>query len=135
MNNHILKLQFNTANWTMAQHNDLGKIGEQLAVDFLESKGYEIIARNYTFQKAEIDIIAKHHNMMICLEVKTRNSEFFGDPQEFVKPSKIKLLVKAMDAFILENDIGLESQFDIIAVLKNKKIEQLTHYENAFYHF
>lgn len=119
----------------MAQHNELGKIGEQLAVDFLESKGYEIIARNYTFQKAEIDILAKHNNMMICVEVKTRNSEFFGDPQEFVKPSKIKLLVKAMDAFILENDIALESQFDIIAVLKNKKIEQLTHYENAFYHF
>lgn len=119
----------------MAQHNELGKIGEQLAVDFLESKGYEIIARNYTFQKAEIDIIAKHNNMMICVEVKTRNSEFFGDPQEFVKPSKIKLLVKAMDAFILENDIAMESQFDIIAVLKNNKIEQLTHYENAFYHF
>lgn len=119
----------------MAQHNELGKIGEQLAVDFLESKGYEIIVRNYTFQKAEIDIIAKHNNMMICVEVKTRNSEFFGDPQEFVKPSKIKLLVKAMDAFILENDIALESQFDIIAVLKNNKTEQLTHYENAFYHF
>ncbi|HLT32667.1 MAG TPA: YraN family protein [Aquaticitalea sp.] len=119
----------------MAYHNDLGKIGEQLAVDFLESKGYEILSRNFIFQKAEIDIIAKHDNMMICVEVKTRNSEFFGDPQEFVTQGKIKNLVKAMDAFIIENDISLESRFDIIAVLKNKKIEQLTHYENAFYYF
>lgn len=119
----------------MAYHNELGKIGEILAAEYLESKGYEIFARNYVFQKAEIDIIAKHNNMMICVEVKTRNSEFFGDPQEFVTKGKIKNLVKAMDAFIIENDIELESRFDIIAVLKNKKIEHLTHYENAFYHF
>lgn len=119
----------------MAQHNELGKLGEQLATDLLIKKGYEIIVRNYVFQKAEIDIIAKHNNLMVCVEVKTRNSDFFGDPQDFVTPSKIKLLVKAMDAFIIENDIDLETRFDIIAVLKNKKMEQLTHYEDAFYHF
>lgn|SRR5690606_10572151 len=119
----------------MAQHNDLGKIGEQLAVDYLEAKGYEIVTRNYVFQKAEIDIIAKHDNMMICVEVKTRNSDYFGDPQDFVTKSKIKLLVKAMDAFIIENEIPLETRFDIIAVLKNKTTQELTHYENAFYHF
>lgn len=119
----------------MAYHNELGKIGEKLAETYLLSKGYEIVCKNYFFQKAEIDIIAKHDNMMVCVEVKTRNSDFFGDPQDFVKPSKIKLLVKAMDAFIIENDIELETRFDIIAVLKNKTTEQLTHYENAFYHF
>lgn len=119
----------------MAHHNELGKIGEQLAADYLFSKGYEIVCKNYFFQKAEIDIIAKHDNMMICVEVKTRNSDFFGDPQEFVTPSKIKLLVKAMDEFIIENDIDLETRFDIIAVLKNKTRQELTHYENAFYHF
>ncbi|NRD19019.1 YraN family protein [Winogradskyella eckloniae] len=119
----------------MADHNELGKLGEQLATDYLIKKGYEIVARNYVFQKAEIDIIAKHNNFMICVEVKARNSDFFGDPQEFVTPRKIKHLVKAMDEFITSNDIELETRFDIIAVLKNKTTEQLTHYENAFYHF
>ena len=119
----------------MAEHNELGKLGEQLATDYLIKKGYEIVVRNYVFQKAEIDIIAKNNNCMICVEVKTRNSDFFGDPQDFVTPSKIKLLVKAMDAFISENDIDLETRFDIVAVLKNKTTEQLTHLENAFYHF
>lgn len=119
----------------MAHHNELGKIGEKLAAEYLLSKGYEIVRKNYFYQKAEIDIIAKHNNMMVCVEVKTRNSDFFGDPQDFVTPSKIKLLVKAMDAFIVENDIDLESRFDIIAILKNKTKEELTHYENAFYHF
>ncbi|WP_405574948.1 YraN family protein [Winogradskyella sp. Asnod2-B02-A] len=119
----------------MAEHNELGKLGEQLATDYLMAKGYKIMVRNYVFQKAEIDIIAKHNNFIICVEVKTRNSDYFGDPQEFVTPSKIKLLVKAMDAFVIENDIELETRFDIVAVLKNKTTEQLTHYEDAFYHF
>ncbi len=119
----------------MADHNELGKLGEQLAVDLLVAKGYEIITRNYVFQKAEIDIIAKHKDFMICVEVKTRNSDFFGDPQEFVTPKKIKLMVKAMDEFITSNNIDLETRFDIIAVLKNKTTEHLTHYEDAFYHF
>lgn len=119
----------------MADHNELGKFGEQLAADFLLTNGYEIIQRNYSFQKAEIDIIAKKNDTMICVEVKTRNSDFFGDPQEFVTQGKIKNLVKAMNAYIIENDISLETRFDIIAVLKNKKKQELTHYENAFYHF
>ncbi|MEZ4793619.1 MAG: YraN family protein [Gelidibacter sp.] len=119
----------------MAQHNKLGKIGEKLAAEYLNSKGYEIVCQNYFYQKAEIDIIAKHDNRMICVEVKTRNSDFFGDPQEFVTKGKIKNLVKAMDAFVIENGITIETRFDIIAVLKNKTTEQITHYENAFYHF
>lgn len=119
----------------MAEHNELGKLGEKLAADYLQAKGYKIVVCNYVFQKAEIDIIAKHDNTMICVEVKTRNSDFFGDPQDFVTPSKIKLLVKAMDAFITENDIDIETRFDIIAVLKNKTTEEITHLENAFYHF
>lgn len=119
----------------MAHHNELGDLGEQLAAEYLQAKGYAILERNYRFQKAEIDIIARHNNQLICVEVKTRNSDFFGDPQEFVTPGKVKLLVKAIDAYVTENDIDLESRFDIIAVLKNKTTETITHYENAFYHF
>jgi len=119
----------------MAQHNELGKFGEQLATDFLLGNGYGILERNYVFQKAEVDIIAKKNNTIVCIEVKTRNSDYFGDPQEFVTPGKIKNLVKAMDAYLIENDIDLEVRFDIIAVLKNKTSQELKHYENAFYHF
>lgn len=119
----------------MAQHNELGKIGEQLAAALLIKKGYTILARNYTFQKSEIDIVAQKEGSVVCVEVKTRNSSFFGDPQSFVTPKKIKHLVKAMNQFVIENEIDLEVRFDIIAVLKNDTTEELTHYENAFYHF
>ena len=64
----------------MAEHNELGKIGEELAVDFLTEKGYEILETNWTFQKAEVDIIAQKGNVLAIVEVKTRSSSDFGSP-------------------------------------------------------
>jgi|TARA_B110000967_G_C18700600_1_gene467635 putative endonuclease len=120
----------------MAHHNELGKLGEKLAAVYLLKNGYEILAQNYYFDKAEIDIIAKKgEDTLVVVEVKTRNSDFFGDPQEFVTPSKIKLLVKAANEYIISNDLDMEVRFDIIAVIKNKMIEKIEHFENAFYHF
>ena len=120
----------------MAYHNELGKIGDKLAAEYLINKGYEILAQNFYFDKAEIDIIAKKdNNTLVVVEVKTRNSDFFGDPQNFVTPSKIKLLVKAANEYVISNDLGMEVRFDIIAVIKNKTIEKMEHFENAFYHF
>jgi len=120
----------------MAYHNELGKIGEQLAVDYLSRKGYKILVQNYYYDRAEIDIIAqKESKTLVIVEVKTRNSDYFGDPQDFVKPSKIKLLVKAANEYVVSNDLDVEVRFDIIAILKNKTIEQVEHFENAFYHF
>ena len=119
----------------MAYHNELGKMGEQLAVDYLLQKGYTILERNYIFQKAEIDIIAQQGATVVVVEVKTRNSAFFGDPQDFVNPKKIKLLVKAANEYLIANEVDKEVRFDIVAVLKNKHLEKIEHFENAFYHF
>ncbi len=120
----------------MAHHNELGKIGEQLAVDYLLKNGYEILERNFFYDKAEIDIIAqKEEGIIVVVEVKTRNSAFFGDPQSFVTKGKIKLLVKAANEYMVINNLDKEVRFDIIAVLKNKTTEKLEHIENAFYHF
>lgn len=120
----------------MAEHNELGKFGEALATEFLIRAGYTILERNYTFDKAEIDIIAqREEDIVVIVEVKTRNSAYFGDPQSFVSPGKIKLLVKAANEYMIENSLDTEVRFDIIAVLKNKTTEQLEHFENAFYHF
>lgn len=58
----------------MAQHNELGKKGEQLAVDYLVKNNYDIIERNYRFDKAEVDIIAKKNQILAIIEVKTRSS-------------------------------------------------------------
>ena len=60
----------------MATHNDLGRLGESLAVGYLLENNYVILERNWRFHKAEIDIIAKKEAQIIIIEVKTRNSNF-----------------------------------------------------------
>ena len=119
----------------MAEHNELGKLGEELAVEFLRKNGYEILEPNWTFQKAEIDIIAKKENILAIVEVKTRSSIEFGLPQDFVKPKKIQLLVKAVDAYVIEKDLDIDVRFDIIAIHKEGKSFVMDHLIDAFYHF
>ena len=120
----------------MAYHNELGKKGEKIAAAYLAKNGYAILAQNFYFDKAELDIIAqKNKGTIVVVEVKTRNSNFFGNPQDFVSPSKIKLLVKAANEYIISKNLDVEVRFDIIAVIKNKREEKIVHFENAFYHF
>ncbi len=119
----------------MAQHNELGKKGEQLAVDFLLENNYEIVERNYRFDRAEVDIIARKEAVLAIIEVKTRSTIDFGNPQDFVKPKQIQRLVKAVDDYVVENELAVEVRFDIIAIVKEKKGFSVEHLENAFYHF
>ena len=119
----------------MAQHNDLGKLGEELAVEFLEKAGYAILETNWVFQKAEIDIIAQKGDVLAIVEVKTRSSVDFGLPQDFVKPKKVQLLVKAVNEYIITNDLDTNARFDIIAIFKNGKEYEIEHLEDAFYYF
>ncbi|WP_374174596.1 YraN family protein [Flavobacterium tructae] len=119
----------------MAQHNELGKKGEDLAVEYLEQNGYKILDRNWTFQKAEIDIIAEKESILAVIEVKTRSNLSFGLPQDFVKPKKIQLLVKAVNAYINYREMDIEIRFDIIAIHKNKESFAIEHITDAFFHF
>ncbi|MGL2965245.1 YraN family protein [Flavobacterium sp. XGLA_31] len=119
----------------MAEHNELGKLGEELAVEFLQQNGYAILETNWTFQKAEIDIIAQTENTLVIVEVKTRSSIAYGLPQDFVKPQKIQLLVKAVNEYVLANDLDVQIRFDIIAIAKEENDYKIEHLQDAFYHF
>jgi len=119
----------------MARHNELGKKGEQLAVDFLINNGYDIIERNYRFDKAEVDIIAQIKDTLAIIEVKTRSTTDFGNPQDFVKPKQIQNLVKAVDEYVIVNELDVEVRFDIIAIVKQGKQYEIEHLKDAFYHF
>ncbi|AXG73876.1 YraN family protein [Flavobacterium arcticum] len=119
----------------MAEHNELGKLGEEMAADYLRKQEYEILETNWVFQKAEVDIIAKKGDVLAIIEVKTRSTLDFGSPQDFVKPKKIQLLVKAVNEYITQNDLDVEVRFDIIAIYKNKGLFETEHLENAFFYF
>ena len=119
----------------MAQHNQLGIEGEKEAVKFLKKKGYKILRTNFRYLKHEVDIIAEHDNLLIVIEVKTRTTRDFGDPQDFLKPSQIKSIVTTTDFFIQANTIELEVRFDVIAaIFQNGKFE-IEHIEDAFLSF
>lgn len=119
----------------MAEHNELGKLGEEMAVELLQKAGYEILETNWVFQKAEVDIIARKAETLAIVEVKTRSGIEFGLPQEFVKPKKIQLLVKAVNEYITIKDWDVEVRFDIIAIHKDSDRFVIEHIENAFYYF
>ncbi len=115
---------------------ELGEYGEELATLHLIKQGYTILERNWFFGKNEVDIICqKEEGVLVVVEVKARNSDFFGDPQSFVSAGKQKAIVKVSNEYVLENDLDVEVRFDIIAVLKNSKQERLEHFEDAFYFF
>lgn len=119
----------------MAEHNELGKLGEEMAAEYLRKKGYTILQTNWVFQKAEIDIIAQKGDVLAIVEVKTRSTVDFGLPQDFVKPKKIGLLVKAVNEYIIQNDVEAQARFDIISIYKKNGGYVVEHLEDAFYHF
>ncbi|MCH2192671.1 YraN family protein [Kordia sp.] len=119
----------------MATHNEVGIEGEKLAVIHLKKQGYDVLETNYRFQKAEVDIIARKKDILVVVEVKTRTSADFGNPEEFVSKKKIQLLVKAIDNYINDSDLDVEVRFDVIAVLMQKNDVTINHIEDAFYHF
>lgn len=119
----------------MAQHYELGKKGEKLAADFLVKKGYTILEKNWYYQKAEVDIIAKLEDTLAVIEVKTRSNTDFGNPQDFVSSKKIKLLVGAIDEYVTTKNLDVEVRFDIIAIVKTDNQFSIEHIEDAFLHF
>ena len=119
----------------MAEHNELGEKGEKLAIDFLLKNDYKILETNYRYIKAEVDIIAQKGETLVVVEVKTRSTDYFGNPQDFVNPKKIKLLLSAIDYYVIEKDLDVEVRFDIIAIIHQKNKTKIEHLEDAFLHF
>lgn len=119
----------------MAQHNETGKKGEELAIAFLTEKGFTVIEKNWISKHLEIDIIAQKKELLIIAEVKTRTGSYFGEPEEFVNKQKQKNLIKAAQAYIEKQNLDLEVRFDIISIVFSPKNNayKIHHIEDAFY--
>jgi putative endonuclease len=117
----------------MAEHNDLGRKGEEEACNYLAGKGFNILERNWRHMKDEVDIIAMDDQYLVIAEVKTRSTLYFGEPQIFVNRKKQAFMIRAANAYILEHDIYLEARFDIISVIISGEKVSIRHIEDAFY--
>ncbi len=117
----------------MAQHNELGKEGEQLALQMLKTKGYTILETNWRNEKDEVDIIATDRNELVIVEVKTRSTDYFGDPEEAVTPQKARNMIRAAEAYIEINDLDMDVRFDIVSIILRNGKATINHIIDAFY--
>lgn len=100
----------------MAKHNDIGKQGEELAVDYFLAKGYEILHKNWRKGHWEIDLILCKNNLLHIVEVKTKTSNNCGYPEDEVTVSKFKNLTSAAEEFLFQYPEWKRIQFDILSI-------------------
>lgn len=112
---------------------NLGIEGEEMARKHLLKLGYEILETNWRFKKLEVDIISKKGETIVFVEVKTRTSDAFGEPEIFVTLKKQRFLLSAANQYLTQNNIALESRFDVIAIVLNGKQSTVNQIEGAFY--
>ncbi len=120
---------------TMSTAYTFGMEAEKRAAAFYHSLGFHVLAQNYRYRKAEVDLIAQQDNLLVAVEVKARSTSYFGSPQSFVSKKKIRLLVMAIDAYIQQHDLQVEVRFDIISYTLVRGKWELEHLPNAFYAF
>ncbi|GAA4833538.1 YraN family protein [Algivirga pacifica] len=109
-----------------------GKKQEELASQYLEQKGHEIIDKNYRFGRNEIDLITHLNDILIFVEVKSRKSAIYGYPESSVTKRKQKGIQRAADAYLQQSDYQGRVRFDIIAIIDTGKSVAIEHFEDAF---
>ena len=115
----------------MAIHNSVGRWGENLAVEYLITRGYAIVETNWRMERLEIDIIATKGNRIIFVEVKTRSSEDY-DPLEAIDNKKKNHMIRSAHNYIIAKDIPYEVQYDIITIIGDQHEYRLEHIPDAF---
>lgn len=117
----------------MAEHNILGRRGELLAAEYLENKGYTVLDRNWRSGHKELDLVARSGNTLVVVEVKTRGSARFGNPEDAVDMRKIRRLVLATDAYLRLKCLDMNVRFDIVTIIDSGGKVTVEHIEDAFF--
>ena len=112
--------------------HELGKKGEDLAVDYLVNKGYRILERNWRSGHKEIDIIALIDKVLAIVEVKTRKSSDYGEPDIAVGMMKQRMLAWAADAYVRYKNLEVDIRFDILSIVFTDQGPEIEHIEDAF---
>ena len=123
----------------------LGRLGEDIAADYLEKNGYRIVRRNQRFGKNELDIVCEDDNFIVFVEVKTRSCLYpesgdFGIPARAVDEGKRKNTVKASRDYLAANYINKQPRIDVVEVymleqkseFKTPTVLKVNHIRNAF---
>ena len=118
----------------MAKHNELGVLGEKVAVKFASEKGYKILETNWRHRRAEIDIIAMDGEVLVFIEVKSRSNDSHGRPESFVDDKKQRLMADGASVYMEKIGHEWEVRFDIISVFFHNEVYQsVDHFKDAFF--
>ena len=117
----------------MVTQREIGELAEKHARNYLMTQGYEIKESNWYFGHLELDIIALDGDELVIVEVKSRNGLRYEHPSEAVTNAKMKRIVEAADAYIIENDLDYETRFDVVTVIFFGQDFELEHFKDAFY--
>ena len=114
----------------------LGKAGENLACKYLKKHKYNILVRNYSTPIGEIDIVAEECGILVFVEVKMRQSDVYGLPEEAVNPKKIRKLTRLAQLYIKNRGLyDREARFDIVSIVARGRFfkKSIRLIKNAFY--
>lgn len=117
----------------MARHNRLGEEGERAACEYLLCRGYAIRDVNWRSGKLELDIVAQKGTSLVFIEVKTRQNNQYGFPEEAVTPVKIRRIVYAAEAYIRMYNLSLDVRFDVMSLIRHPDGYEIEQIEDAFY--
>lgn len=124
----------------MARHNVVGRIGEDVAVTFLKSKGYKILDKNFKTKYTELDIVCKPSRLikgkdLVFVEVRTKTGERFGTPEETINFKKKKKLMRSVKFYLTFNRGIKKYRVDVICIVLNRDltVKRLSHYKNILF--
>ncbi len=115
----------------MAEHNSLGKRGEQMVVDHLVAQGYAIVERNWRMNHFEVDIIATKGADIAFVEVKTRRDDAVN-PLSAITPQKVRRMASAANAYLGCVKLPLRPRFDVAAVVGEPHSFRIDYIADAF---
>lgn len=116
----------------MARHNEQGIKAENIAAEYLASKGYRIRERNWRYYHKEIDIIAEWDGNLIIVEVKARRDGGEENASEIFSTGKMRNMVDAAEAYIFKEDVQMEVRFDFFLVIFDPFGYKVQHIPEAF---
>ncbi|PIQ69915.1 hypothetical protein COS55_03240 [Candidatus Shapirobacteria bacterium CG03_land_8_20_14_0_80_40_19] len=118
------------------QNYKKGKLGEQIARDYLIKKGYRIIRQNFQTRFGELDIVAGKDNLLIFIEVKLKVEADFGRPEEMITQKKLRQVKNTAEMFLMQEKTYLSNfkqyRIDAICIILNQDmtVKEIRHYEN-----
>lgn len=113
--------------------NNKGRLAEMKAANYLRSKGYVLVDRNFHSRFGEIDLVLEYEDYVVFAEVKARGEDSIALPREFVDEHKQAKIISTAQLYIQKYDVKLQPRFDVVEIyMQNNKVKSIKHLENAF---